>query len=144
MISPETALDRAARALVPATGSSCGQPRPWSRSGRLEPVEMFAGTLFAESIRRQLEDAYSSVATWIDGLMERMHPQFGHDSLGRVVAHLSDADDPLQCTVLEPEANHCRSGLGGQSLSPVGPPQSPADLDSPAAPPGGSRELIGR
>lgn len=80
-------------------------------------------------LRRQLEDPYSSPATWIDSLMEGAHPQFGHDPFGRIVAHLGDADDPLQCAVLEPELNRCRSGLGGQTPSPVCPPQPPADLD---------------
>ena len=58
-----------------------------------------------------------------------MHPQFGHDPFGGVVAHLSDADDPFQPSLFEPEPYSGRSGLGGQALPPVGTSQPPADLN---------------
>jgi hypothetical protein len=47
-------------------------------------------------VRRQLEHPYPPTADGIDGLTDGMHPQFGHDPFRGVVAHLSDADDPLQ------------------------------------------------
>ncbi len=81
-------------------------------------------------VRRQLVHPYSSTVGGIDGLTDRMHPQFGHDPFGGVVAHLSDADDPLQPSLFEPEPYGGRSGLGGQALPPVGTSQPPADLNS--------------
>lgn len=74
-------------------------------------------------VRRQLEHPNSPTASGIDGLTDRMHPQFGHDPFGGVVAHLSDAEDPLQPSLFEPEPYNGRSGLGGQALPPVGTSQ---------------------
>jgi hypothetical protein len=81
------------------------------------------------AIRRQLEHPYSPTTGGVHGLTDRMHPQFGHDPFGGVVAHLSDADNPFQPSLPEPEPHSCRSGLGGQSLPPVGTSQSPPDLN---------------
>lgn len=80
-------------------------------------------------VGRQREHPYSSTAGGIDGLTDRTHPQFGRDPFGGVVAHLGDADDPLQPSLFEPEPYGGLGGLGGQALPPVGTSQPPADLD---------------
>lgn len=69
-------------------------------------------------VRRQLEDPYSPVAAGIDGLTERVHPRFGHDPFGSTVAHLSNADDPVQSPL--------RSRTGPQPRRPRWPGPVPS------------------